>query len=118
MRRLVTAFYIAAFSSVNAGEARVVEYWCAVMSTSESGIRTDPTPGLSIISYNAKTQFRGLQADGARVTAVLCERSSIVPQPYDYQVILVGYPFYIRAADRTAVLERRDGLYKLRILKD
>jgi hypothetical protein len=77
-----------------------------------------PTPDLHVIEYNDKIQLVDFKYDGSgKVTGVNCERSSAIPAPYDYQVLLAGYPFFIRAGERAAVLERVSGKYRLQLIQ-
>jgi len=99
-------------------DAKLVEYGCAVMARENGETVMHKTPGLHIIDYNKSFQFAGFQADGeTQVAAILCERSSVIPAEFDYQVLLAGLPFFIKGGERTAVLERSNGKYRLRLVK-
>src|SRR6478672_6135274 len=86
--------------------AELVEYGCKLMVTENGAKKAIDAPDLHILDYNSDRQLVRFESDGGRqVTAVFCSRSSVVPAAFDYQVILSGVPFYIRAGERLVILE-------------
>jgi hypothetical protein len=57
--------------------------------------------------------------DAPADAAVMCGRTSILPKPYDIQVVLTGHAFYIinKGTDRIGVLEISEGLCEFRMVK-
>src|SRR5689334_9986223 len=100
---------VAFFLTATEPPAPVVEYGCAVqVRDAEGNLHVERAPDLKIIEYGEKTRFVALQAESGTPVAVECARSSVVPQPGDHQVVDAGYPFYISAGGRMAVLEFRN----------
>lgn len=56
----------------------------------------------------------------ADTVAILCTRSTMVPAPFDYRIILAGYPFYIGSINddpqRMGILERSGGAFRYRMV--
>ena len=112
--------YLIAFLAVLPSSAfgtEIAEYGCNLMVTENGHIKTIDAPDLRILDYNSDYQLVRFESDGTRqVTAVICSRSSAIPAAYDYQVILAGVPFYIKADERLVVLEFLDNAYRLRLV--
>ena len=97
--------------------ADIAEYGCKLMITEKDDRKVVDAPYLRILDYNNDYQLARFESDGAsQVTAVMCSRSSAVPAAFDYQVILAGVPFYIKADERLLVLELLDSSYRLRLV--
>ena len=95
----------------------VEEYGCSLMVAGEEERKTIAAPGLRILDYNADNRlFRFLPDGPYEVTAVICERSSVIPAEYDNQVLVAGVPLYIKANDRIVVLEFSSQEYQLRLI--
>lgn len=114
MKLTVPAFLLLAISPMASHGAKLVEFGCRVMISDQEEMSALQTPELRVLDYNDDNQFVGFQAIGGfKPTAVLCVRSSVIPAPDDYQIVLGGFPFFIRVDRRIAVLETPGGKYAL-----
>ena len=67
-------------------------------------------PSISVLGLAKNDSFRLPMGLPANVSAVVCERSSIVPAEFDYKVLQAGLPFAIKVPDgNTLWLEINDG---------
>lgn len=100
--------------------AELVEYGCSVVFKQAGEVRFKALPPeqFSMLRYSDEKEFRGLKGpEGAEVNALVCERSSVVPAPQDFQVLRAGYVFYIKDSSRTVVLELVSAKFKLTLLE-
>lgn len=98
------------------GASAAEEPFCATLSVGASRFVVDRQ-----LDIRAATQRPGpfdyRSPSGAPVAAIMCRRSSPLPLPDDYKVAAAGWPFYLQAIDAITVLERKDGGYRLRVMR-
>jgi hypothetical protein len=117
MRPVCYLISLLAFLPAPSLGAELEEYGCYLMVSENGERKTVAAPGLRVLDYNNENRLVRFQSDGtSEVTAVFCSRSSAIPAEHDYQVILAGVPFYIKANDRLVVLEFLGREYRLRLL--
>ena len=96
---------------------------CAVITAgSDGGFTAARLPSLHVLEATAAPGPFHLPDDAPpSVRGVLCDRSSVVPGPNDYEVVAAGFALYISvgALDnrRIFVLESADGHFRLRASK-
>jgi hypothetical protein len=100
-------------------DAALTESGCAVISAGNGALTAARMPSLHVLEATAITGAFSLPADAPpSVQGIMCARSSIVPAPNDYKVVMAGFAFYISVgadADRRLyVLERPGGQFRLR----
>ncbi len=74
---------------------------------------------LHVLNQTAARFDAGAPPAGARIAAIFCARSELVPGPNDYKVVAAGYPLMLFARDASgrthiAVLETEGGALRLR----
>ncbi|GAB2801181.1 hypothetical protein [Dyella kyungheensis] len=93
---------------------------CGLIMKDDTGKSTLlPLPSLHVATTSESTPFTLPSDAPSGVTAVGCNRQSIVPKIYDYRVLKAGYPLYITGpAGRAAVaLEAREGQVQIRVVR-
>jgi hypothetical protein len=78
--------------------------------------------GLEVLSLRPDRPLAVVAPDGVKVNAVVCWRSEARFAENDYLVAEAGFPFYVKTEledetkDRTALLERVNGGFRIRLL--
>jgi len=81
-----------------------------------------PLFGVSVLAQAAEPGMFGLNLpDDMGVDGLLCFRSSAVPGPDDWEVVMAGFPLYITQRrsgqrDTTTLLEITDSQFQIRII--
>ena len=99
------------------------------LSESQCGIiprKADGTPGkyqvvgdLKVLEVVRRSETFTVDPDlMKRALAIMCIRSSAVPEPTDFEVVEAGMPFYIAQdePELIVVLERHNGLFRVRAI--
>jgi hypothetical protein len=93
-----------------------------ITAESDGGVTAVRLPSLHVLEATAAPGPFHLPGDSPpSVRGVMCDRSSVVPGPNDYEVVAAGFALYISvgALDdrRLFVLESADGHFRLRASK-
>ncbi|WP_345552586.1 hypothetical protein, partial [Microbulbifer aestuariivivens] len=72
--------------------ADVKEFMCGIQTKEKEFKEIE---GFSVLIESQKEKIEIPNGFGTVTTAVMCWRSSLLPQNGDHKVILLGYPFYI-----------------------
>jgi len=122
LEKRMRAQFIVAVASVaySAQSQELAEYSCSLMYTEDDSqdLRTLETEDFRALDYSEDREFFGFDTPaGMTIVAVACRRSSIIPAPFDDQILMQGYLLYISAGERVVVLERLGGEHRLRLLQ-
>jgi hypothetical protein len=118
----ILAFVASAAQAGVAESVTIVESECYSMEEQDGRVVSTRIPGLRVIERTA--------GDGpfaanlpAGTSAVLCPRSTIVPAPNDWKVLVAGYPLYIMETSvppesrRVGTLEVSQGQVRYRLIR-
>ncbi|MBS0456364.1 MAG: hypothetical protein JSS44_03375 [Proteobacteria bacterium] len=113
LRGVATALLLLACGCANASSLE--ESQCGAITERGGKPEWVSIPKFRVLDYNEDRRFTALT--GAPFRGIWCDRSSVIPAPFDYQVLQAGYPFWIRAGDRLAVLEWASHQYRVRLFR-
>lgn len=116
--RLSFLILLAFLSSALRAEA-LKEYGCGV-TYYEEGVSKPQymnMPYFRMLDYNDDVELVEFQPPkGIKVTAIICERSSIVPYKYDFMALKAGYVMYVRSGESVLVIELEGGKFVTRLV--
>lgn len=108
------------FSSAQAASG-LVEYQCGTLPKLGDGKlgAYQVQPDLYVLSDTRETHRFTYDKDTLRKTAaIMCVRSSVVPEPTDFLVVDAGFPLFLRlqAPGKMVALEASGGAYQVRVV--
>lgn len=105
------------FFGVSGSASSVIETGCGVFIEREGQIEFVETPNLKVAEYSESVVFSGFHSDdGGKISMIMCSRDSLIPMPFDYQILNAGIVLAIKDGERLVVLERSGGNYRVRPL--